>query len=237
MDMGSEWLDQVVTLLTQAGIDAGEDHPTGPVPWQKQPKAVVALTALDTQEGVAQLTVGYYSPRALGGWACQTGAAEAAAALTEGGFPCRMGAMSYASGSDCYEIPITFNMVVYQTSDDGETPVAPASPWSVSIDGVNVEWVKQCKTWQDRQRRLLWDHKEGTPVGISDGYGGWEIQLVQELPSGISGQAMPDSAFTLVVTHGEATETYTGCRWNEVRRSHTAAGVTVQWQGFALEKE
>ncbi len=234
--MGNEWLNQVVAVLTQAGIDAGEDHPTEALHWQTKSRAVVALTGLDTQAGLAQITVSFFSPRQMGGWACQTGAAGAAAALAEGGYPCKMGEMSYASGCDCYEIPIALNMVVYQTSEDGETPVSPASSWNVTIDGVNVEWVKTCKVWQDRQRRLVWDHKEATPIGISDGYGGWQVELIQELPSGIAGQSMPDDPFTLVITHGETSETYTGCRWNEVQRNHSAAGITLRWQGFGLEK-
>lgn len=115
--MGRQWLERIVTLLTEAGIRAGAEYPAEAWTQVLEPVAAVGLEGLDTETGKAKIRVQILSPRSLGGWECQCAAVNAAQVLLDGGFHCQGGSMEYLDGSDCFAVTLTVQVPLYQTED------------------------------------------------------------------------------------------------------------------------
>lgn len=231
--MGREWLELVVSLLTAAGIPAGESHPADMVLHVTEPVAAVGLSALDCSAGKANISVQVLSPRSLGGWECQTAAAGAAAALENQGIHCRMDKMEYLSGCDCYSICVTAELNVCLADGSWKQ----GSPWQITLDDEQLSWVSEFYADQNQQRRLVGASTQAEPVGVTPGSGGWSIKLVLQLPQGAAEEDMPGEPFELTVQQSGRKQVYHDCYWNQVSRSCTQSGMEVVWQGFALTRE
>lgn len=231
--MGFEWLELVVGVLTEAGIRADEEYAVGTVPEITEPVAAVGLSGLDCSEGEAAMAVRILSPRKLGGWACQTRAVDAVAALEAAGIRCQMGAMEYLAGSDCYSIRIQAAMEVRLS----EGSWVQGSHWQILVGETEVSWVTEFAGEQDQGRRLIGATCQSDPVGVTPGSGGWTIRMIQQIPQNGAEQAEPDEPFTLTVQHGDQKQTYSDCYWNSVERVYSQSGTKVTWQGFALGRE
>lgn len=230
--MGLEWLEQVVSILTEAGIQADEEYAVGAVPEITAPVAAVGLSGLDCGEGVASIMVRILSPRELGGWQCQTGAVAAVAALEAAGIRGVMGTMDYLSGCDCYSIPIQAKLEVKLSGDSW----VQGSHWKVTVGTTAYQWVTEFVGEQDQGRRLIGATCQTDPVGVTPGYGGWNIRMVQEIPQNGSEEDEPEEPFDLMVTQGGQTHAYRDCCWNSVKREYTQAGMRVERQGLALRR-
>lgn len=231
--MGIEWLELVVELLETAGIRAGEEYAVGTAPEITEPVAAVGLSALECSQGQAAITVSVVSPRTLGGWECQTAAAKAVAALEAAQIHCQMGSMGYLSDCDCYNIAVTARIDICLV--DGAW--VKGTDWTVTLDDTAVEWVSGFTAEQDQGRRLITATCQTDPIGVTPGTGGWVIKLEQQIPQGGVESQMPEEPFVLEVSDGLTVQVYTDCYWNEVQRSCSQGGMTIQRQGFALTRE
>ena len=229
--MGLEWLNQVVEILTAAGIPADEAFPAEAAGEITGVVAAVGLSGLDCAAGEATVTVSILSPRKKGGWTCQTGAVEGMNVLEAAGIRCQMGRMEYRPGCDCYCVEIQGTMSI---QDDGNTA---AGRWEIRIDGQAVEWVTEFTGYQDQGRRLIGSTWQSAPVGVTNGTGGWEIRMVQQIPWNAQEADDPGEPFTLVLREARREQTYTGCCWNSVERVRTSSGTKITRQGFALTRE
>ena len=236
--MGQEWLTKIVELLSRAGIASGEEYASAPVQAVSQPVAAVGLRDLDWAGGKATVCVRILSPRTGGGWACQTTAAKAVSVLEENGVRSRMAQMEYLPGCDCFEVGITG---VMQVREIPEPPVLPPEKpaqagWKVQIGAEQLRHVTQFGESRDLDRRSLGAHGQGTPAGITPGCGGWEIRVVQVLPDGEPEQTVDAEPFECQVSRGMLIWKYTGCVWNEIRRTYGDGTLTVERVGLAPER-
>lgn len=230
--MGQQWLNEIVGILTEAGIRADEAFPGSPRMELTGPVAGVSLRDLCYKDRTGFFEVRIISPRRLGGWACQTTAASAVAALEEGGYACRLEPMDYDARMDCFEMKVICQKFIF---DAEETPVSQA--FSVNIGGENVGYVTEFSGTQDRQRRLIGAFEERTPKGITPPTGGWRIRMVQVIPMG--GQLFPEPAepFSLMVQEQGLVTTFSGCGWNVVKKQMDQEKTRLEWEGFALTRE
>lgn len=228
--MSYELLRSVTGLLMGAGIPTGEEYPGLERPEIDSPRATVGLRELDAAGGTARFGVHVLSPRLLGGWCCQVMAAQAMRALSYAGLACRTEEMEYNSGCDCFCIKAEAVMAVVPRGEDW----APGSRWSIHCGDVFQPGVISFRATRDQQRRLVGTHWKSEPVGITNGTGGWALELIQILPE------EPDEAeepFELTVRQGLLVHRYTGCCWNETILEYLQSGIRLTRRGFALGRE
>lgn len=221
--MDHEQLQSLVRLLTDAGLKAGEEYPGLQQPQVDSPMAAVGLRELDLSGGTVRYNVRILSPRLLGGWCCQIWAARAVQALHDAGMECTTGEMEYLHGSDCFCITVT-----------AARPMTGAARRQICCGGTEEEGVESFTAVRDQGRRLIGAHGQGEPVGVTPGFGGWTIELIQRV-GGLPPE-LPEP-FVLTVREGDRESRYTGCCWNEERLEHTDRGLRLTRRGFALERE
>ena len=228
--MGIQWLTELVELLKDAGIRAGEGWPgrrwtelTGPV-------AAVELEDLDYREGLAEFRIRIVSPGSLGGWKCQGAAAEAVGVLENAGVSCRMEPMAYKATPDCFEMSVLGKRYVM----DG---IQTAAGLQVLIGDAPVTHVTGFSAEQNRDRRLIGTVNQAQPVGVTPAAGGWGIRMVQEIPAGSSAGTEPAEPFALTVVEEMVTTVFSGCCWNKVKKELEPGRTRLEWEGFALTRE
>ncbi len=223
-------LEELRTLLEDAGIPAGEEYPAGERVEILSPVAAVGLRELDCANAVARFSVRILSPRMLGGWCCQQKAALAAQTLHRAGMTCSAAEMEYLKGSDCFCVGLTVSRPVYEDAGGWSA----GSGWRVLRDDVEEKHVRSFRAVRNQGRRLLGAFCQSEPVGVTPGAGGWQIELVQ------SGAEEPEEAgepFTLTVYAGGAGQHYRGCCWNETEIVLGSEGLKRIRRGFALTRE
>ena len=99
-----ECLNEVLERLTEAGIPAGAAFPEGEQGCLTTAAAAVSLGSVDQENGRAEVLVRILSPRKLGAWHCQQTGIQAMETLSAGGFCCRMEAVTYETGCDCFQV-------------------------------------------------------------------------------------------------------------------------------------
>lgn len=219
--MDHEQLQNLVRLLRDAGLDAGEEYPGFPQPQIVSPAAAVGLRELDLAGGQIRYNVCILSPRILGGWCCQLWAAKAVEALHNAGMSCTTAGMEYIS--DCFSILVT-----------AVQPMAAAGKLEVLCGGVEMEHVESFAAVRNQGRRLVGGHGSGEPWGVTPGFGGWTVELVQR--TGAMPPQVPEP-FTLTVREGDRESRYLGCCWNEERLEYGGDGMRLTRRGLAPERE
>ena len=227
--MGYELLEQMLDILTAAGLRAGEEYPAGERVEILSPVAAVGLRELDCADGEARFSVRVLSPRILGGWCCQTQGARAAQALYGAGLTVQTAEMEFLSGSDCFCVSLTASLAVVR---EGEGWAAGAR-WRALCDEVELEGVVSFRAVRNQGRRLVGAMGSTIPGAVTPGAGGWEIELRQRDAE----EEQTAEPFTLTVFQGSTGHRYSGCCWNETEFEYTQRGLTLVRRGFALERE
>lgn len=231
--MGSEWLTMITEILEGAGFRAGEEYPAGRFPEITEPVAAVGLRALNCADGEAVMSVRILSPRSIGGWACQSAAAEAVAALEKAGVRCQTGKMEHEARPDWFAICITAAIPVCR---EGGVWVAGGG-WKIFLDGKEQSWVTEFTAAQDQDRRLIGSVSQAEPTGVTPGKGGWSVCMIQQVPPEGKEPAEPAEPFVLTASRGGRSHVYSGCCWNSVERYYRDDGIRVVRKGFALTRE
>lgn len=223
-------LEELRALLEQAGIPAGEEYPAGERVEIVSPVAAVGLRELDCANAVARFSVRILSPRILGGWCCQSKAAQAAQVLHRAGLSCSAAEMEYLSGSDCFCISLSVSQPVFESAEGWSA----GSGWQVLRDGIEEKNVLSFRAVRNQGRRLQGAFCQSEPVRVTPGAGGWQIELVQ---AGGAEEAEGQEPFTLALYAGSAEQRYLGCCWNETEIILGGEGLKRIRRGFALKRE
>lgn len=229
--MGIEWLNQIIALLRKAQIPAEEAYQGRDWVEITRPVAGVGLRNLDYRTGMVEFEIRIISPGKLGGWRCQSVAAEALTALEAEGVECRMEPMDYQAGTDCFQILILAERMLLEVASETGRYL------QVCTEDGQVAYVTEFSAEQNRQRRLIGTLNETAPVGVTRGTGGWKIRMVQEIPRDGLTMAEPEEPFDLTVTENGLSTLYTGCCWNVVKKQMEPERTRVEWEGFALTGE
>lgn len=232
--MGREWLTEIRKILEKLGIAVTEAYPTGIMVQPEGPMAAVELRNVDRDAGEAVVGIYVLSPRGLGGWECQSAAAAVTGALHDSQIQSVCGKMEYHNRSDCFAIPVTAKLPI--VCENG-TWVRGRS-WEVTMGDSALAYVTRFSAEQDQHRQMLHGVCQTEPVGISPSAGsGWQIRLVQKIPSGKPIPDMGAEPFSLTVRRGRQVQVYEGCCWNTEKCVTEQSGVVVEYSGYALRRE
>ena len=229
--MGIEWLRQIVEDLNAAGIRAGEAFPSGRQPELTGPVAAVGLRDLNCREGTAEFEIRILSPRHLGGWRCQSTAAEAVTALEGNGVECRMEPMNYRSGNNCFEMVILGSKRITE-----QEKIPEISLFQITIQDSVVEGLTEFSAVQERGRRMIGTLNQKDPVGVTQGSGGWKLKMVQQIPDGGMLIQEPEEPFVLKVHENGITTGFYDCYWDSVAKVLDQNRSRLVWEGFAMRK-
>lgn len=223
--MGNQWLSEITALLLEAGIPARDAFPGEGRVEITQAVAGVMLRDVDHGSGRAEFEIRVLSPRRLGGWHCQSVAAQAAAILEANGMRCRMEKMGYRSGNDCFEIGII-----------GLWQVVEVPVW-VRINGQDIAGVVAFSAEQDRDRRAVVSSEGAEVQGYTAPAGGWKIRLERLPRRDLALMGEPEEPFLLETVEPGLRTLYYGCCWNRVIKTIGDGQTTIQWEGFARKRE
>lgn len=229
--MGIEWLSRITQTLNDAGIRAGEGFPPGRQTELTGTVAAVGLRDLNCREGTAEFEIRILSPRELGGWHCQSKAAEAVTALEAAGVECRMEPMSHRSGSDCFELMILGKMRIEEQEVIPQTDLFRITIWDITMAGV-----AEFSAVQERGRRMIGTLNQKDPVGVTQGNGGWKLKMVQQIPDGGVMILEPEEPFSLKVYENGLVTSFHDCYWDSVAKVLDQNRSRLVWEGFAMRK-
>ena len=229
--MGIEWLREIVEVLTAAGIRTGEGYPAGKQPDLTEPVAAVGLRDLNCREGTAEFEIRVLSPRALGGWRCQSTAAEAVTALEAAEVECRMEPMSHRMASDCFEMVVIGKKRMAQQETIPETDL-----FRITVGDLAVEGLTDFSAVQERGRRMIGTLNQKDPVGVTRGTGGWKLKMVQVIPEGGALILEPEEPFELKLYENGTVTSFRDCYWDSVAKILDQKQSKLVWEGFAMSK-
>lgn len=223
--MGNEWLTEICGILEEAGIPAGNGFPGSVRKETGQAVAAVGLRNLDYGSGEAVFEIRVVSPRHLGGLHCQTRAADAVAALENKEIRCAIEPMGFDSRQDCFAVLILGRWRVLE------------SRIQVKIGSQPVYGVTEFTAELNRGRRVIDNAWGQEPVGVTPGRTLWNIRMVQTVGKGRNVYGMPEEPFSLLIKEHGLWTIYGSCCWNRVERRARPEGMTVIWEGFAMERK
>ena len=220
--MGDIILDMVVELLNQQGIMAEAAQPAGNMVAAQTTVAAVGLECVDQAAETATILVEMVSPANQGAKICQKRALKVYDILQEAGAVCRQDKCTFLSKANMFCTPITAVFYGTATAEGWQ----PRQEYTASVAGVSLPKV----TAFSAQQRLTGE--EATSLaGMA-----WEFTLEEFLPVDVSESEDPEEPFTLTVTTGGKSETYTGCRLTARERVTERNGIRQVRRGTAEQR-
>lgn len=227
--MGNVILQQVLTALKNGGFAAELAYPGRKMPQIAGPVAAVHMARVDSAALTSTVSVTILSPGELGGAACEAEAMEAMELLLDCGAVCVQEGCVYDRVSQLYAVEI-------RAAFTGVSQLEEAT-FSVSIDGVRHGYAVGFQSEETRDYTVEYVTTDPMPMANGTGKVQWSLRLEEQIPVGTAEPAEPGPGFSLVVTTGEKTETYTGCQWTSVSREYSSQGLRRLRKGFALKRE
>lgn len=176
-----------VNILKSAGISASRGYPEGMIPHLEG--VMVAVTVENAGRRQTELAVTAFGPR---GQECEEKAQQAADALGNKGFVCRVGACRFDGISSLFSVQITalWMETLHNRVLIGETIVSHATEFSA---------VQTRQVQQEEQ--------------VVQGEKVWTLALQEWLPYAEPVTPDESGAFNLKVMHENCTEIYPDCYW------------------------
>lgn len=232
--MGNVILQQVLTALKNGGFAAELAYPGRAMAQITEPVAAVRMEKVDSAALTSTVAVSILSPGELGGSACEEAALKALDLLLGCGAVCIQRGCTYDRVSRLYEVEISAAFTSISQSEE-VTPTGPG--FSVAIDGIRQSYAVSFRSQETRDYTAEYVTTEPLPMASGSGKVQWSLHLEEQVPVGTAEPAEPGPGFTLVVTTGEKTETFTGCQWTSVSRKYDSQGLRRVRKGFALNRE
>lgn len=226
--MGLEWLETAKQALETAGFRVETGYPGGGWPVLTETVAGVNVTGCNSADGSVTVTAAVLTPRTLGLGECQEKALLAAQALAAQG-TVSFDRWQYDETLDCYCIELAAQIQ--------EAQAVQSAQITVSVGGVEQEYVTRFYARQASDRRLIGAMGEAGPVGITPRSGGWSLELVQVLPETAAEPSETAEPFVVTVRRGSYSQMFTGCCWSDYSIESTDDGLRVTRKGFALGRE
>lgn len=220
--MGDVILDLVVELLNENGIMAEAAQPAGDMVAVQTTVAAVGLERVDQAEESATILVEMVSPAMQGAKICQKRALKVYDILREAGAICRQDKCTFLSKANMFCTPITAVFYGTATAEGWQ----PRQEYTVSVEGVPIPKV----TAFSARQQLAGEEETSLSAML------WEFTLEEFLPVGVPEPAEPEEPFTLTISHGTESETYTGCKLTARERVAERKGVRQIRKGTAQQR-
>lgn len=231
--MGHDRLEQVLTLLRQAGFSAEAAYPGQSIPLLTKAVAAAYIHKVDSAALTVTVGVTVLCPARLGGSTCEVEALRATDALCAAGAMCVQSGCTFDRASQNYAVEI---LASFSEAGTGSTAESPAY-FSVYMDGIQQTCAVAFREEEKSGCQAEYITGESLPRAISAGSRLWTIRLEEQFPLGTAEPAEPEDSFTLVVKTAGKTETYSGCRWTAITREFSQSGLHRVRTGIALRRE
>lgn len=196
MIVGMTIIEQVINRLNSVGIPAIRGYPARKAPALPDVQAAVSLKGTERNEGTVEVLVSICGPTAFGGGVCEDTAQEVCRLLQSMGAQCTQGPCRQFDRMDIFCVDVTAEFFGCET-EDGWTEFA------VSMGTTVLSGVRAFKAW-----------RSGTEeTALSDAV--WQFRIEEDLLPYASEGAAVTEPFTMVVSRGACSETYTGCALTE----------------------
>lgn len=212
--MGQTIVQQVVTTLCDAGIDAIRAYPAEKLSSLGGVRVAVGLQSTDPENGMATVLIRVCSPISKGGSVCEDAASQVCVLLRGMGGQCSQSQCRQLDRKDIFCVEVSAVFLGWDVGD-GWTGFA------VSLGGTALPYVRAVKVW-----RSIGD-------GASLSEAAWKFRIEETLPPEASEGTAVAEPFTLTVTRGSRSEVYAQCSLTYHRCELDAGALRRIRQGVA----
>lgn len=219
--------------LREEGFAADVAFPGQMFPQITDTVAAVHIEKVDRGNLTVTVEVSILCPAAMGGTACEVEALRATEILRWAGAVCVQNGCSYDGVAQVYVVDILATFT-------GVTEAEDCTIWNGFYCYINNRQQRFAVGFSMEERcevELQYAYGTGEPGGSSTGKKGWTIQVEELIPCGSPETEDVQGEFTLKIVTDQTTETYTGCRWNSVKRELSKQGLRRIRSGIALKRE
>lgn len=217
MSVGQTIVQQVIDKLRAGGVDAIRAYPAEKLTELSGVRAAVSLKSMDPANGTATVQICVCGPASEGGSFCEDAAARICTPLRDMGAQCSLDQCRQLGRRDIFSVEVS---AVFYGWDAG-------GGWtnlSVSLAGTNLTAVRAFKAWRS--------------IGDAESLGTaqWKFRIEETmLPEASEGSTVSEP-FTITVTRGNRTESYSGCKLTYYRCEASSDGLRRIRQGVAQSR-
>lgn len=216
-----EKIQQVMSALNAGGIRARRGYP---VDTYFRPESPVAAVYLESAQGeTVTVAAQIFSTKATD---CEDQAAVAFGVLSPLATVCMAESCRFDRQMGLFSLRLLLRwepaeVIVPEPEPEPEPEVVV--PYQVRINGEILPCVTAFSA--SFSRELYQNTSEDGETQILSNAKVWILTLEELIPPETEPEAETAESFTLAVTRGGGTETYSQCRWDSVRRTETLQGV------------
>ena len=231
--MGYSILELVLQRLREDGFAADVAFPGQKFPQIRDTVAAVHIEKVDRANLEVTLEISIICPASMGGTACEMRALRATEVLRWSGAVCVQNGCTYDGIAQVYVVSVlaTFTGV----TEEEDCTVWPGF-YCYEEDQL-LRFATGFTAVRETGAAAEYVMGEAVPIGTSIGTTSWEIQLEELIPVGSPEFESPTGPCVLKIRTDQKTETYSGCRWIQIRREFTKQGLRRIRKGIALGHE
>lgn len=219
--MGKMTTDEVVDILTNAGIRCARGYPGERMPQLQKP--AVAVNPEREEEKSITLAVHVLSPVKDGARVCEDFALRVTGLLRQHHGVCVQEACRHDGRGDRFSVRILAQFA--------EEP--PDCPFSVHLGGQWLRYAVRFAGEQQVELEPVGAMGQAEAAGVLRQDKGWRFTLEERYPPNAREIDPPAEPFLIQVRRGVLGELYDGCRWQSVLREDTPEGLRLVRVGRA----
>lgn len=215
-------LENVLTALKTAGLNAGEAYRGDQMPHVTECYAAVSLEKLEHTARKATVLVTVVVPMEQGGTLCQEKALLAGQAMEALGGVCVQEACRFHGYAQAYYIRVLGTFCAGAVMEQ----------WAKTSDFTVVLGTQTLSNAVSFQAEQAVDEATGAPLSSAI----WTFRLEEEYGHGEAPKPEPVEPFSMSVKRSAGTETFTQCSWTSVQLVNTATGLRLVRKGVAKSR-
>jgi len=231
--LGYSILELVLRRLREANFTADIAFPGQKFPRIEDTVAAVHIEKVDRANLEVTVEINIICPASMGGTVCEVKALEATEVLRWSGAVCVQNGCTYDGIAQVYVVSVLATFTGVTEADD--CMVWPG--FYCYVDNQLHRFAIGFTSVEETGATAEYVIGEAAPIGTSMGTPAWEIQLEELIPVGSPEYASPSGPCTVVIETDQKKETYSGCRWTQVRREMTKRGLRRIRKGIALQRK
>lgn len=231
--MGYSILELVLRRLRQANFTADVAFPGQKFPQISDTVAAVHIEQVDRNNLTVTVEVSIICPASMGGTACEVEALRATEVLRWSGAVCVQNGCTYDGVAQVYVVQVLATYTGVTEEDD-------CTVWQgfyCYVDGVERQFAQTFASEYQNGAQAEYVMGEVLPVASSLGRESWLIRLEELVPVGSPEPEESEEEFAVRIETELQTETFTGCRWTDIKREYSKLGLRRSCSGFARKRE
>jgi len=231
--MGFSVLELVLRRLREEKFNADVAYPGQKYPEIHDTVAAVHIEKVDRSNLTVTVEVSIICPASMGGTACEVEALRATEVLRWSGAVCVQNGCTYDGVAQVYVVQVLATYTGVTEEDD-------CTVWQgfyCYVDAIERQFALSFTAEMENGAQAEYVMGESLPVASSLGSRSWKIQLEELVPVGSPEPEDSESEFTVRIETELQTETFTGCRWTNVKREYSKLGLRRICTGFARNRK